>query len=94
MLAGVADWRNRRETEHGKQLNGHDDGMAYSAAGKGLLLEELFIAVKTTQKFHQSRMGLLLETWISQVKGQVGMRVRGRVDWSADTRMPKGRTCV
>ncbi|XP_053263066.1 beta-1,3-N-acetylglucosaminyltransferase manic fringe isoform X1 [Podarcis raffonei] len=70
MLAGGADWRNRRETEHGKQLKGHDDGVAHSAAGKGLLLEELFIAVKTTQKFHQSRMGLLLETWISQVKGQ------------------------
>ncbi|XP_044297117.1 beta-1,3-N-acetylglucosaminyltransferase manic fringe [Varanus komodoensis] len=43
---------------------------AHSSIGKGLLLEELFFAVKTTWKFHQTRMGLLLDTWISRVKEQ------------------------
>ncbi|KAF7240670.1 Beta-1,3-N-acetylglucosaminyltransferase manic fringe [Varanus komodoensis] len=47
---------------------------AHSSIGKGLLLEELFFAVKTTWKFHQTRMGLLLDTWISRVKEQVGMK--------------------
>ncbi|XP_053112217.1 beta-1,3-N-acetylglucosaminyltransferase manic fringe [Hemicordylus capensis] len=44
--------------------------VARSDAGEGLLLEELFIAVKTTHKFHQSRMRLLLDTWISRVRNQ------------------------
>ncbi|XP_066489906.1 beta-1,3-N-acetylglucosaminyltransferase manic fringe isoform X2 [Tiliqua scincoides] len=35
-----------------------------------LVLGDLFIAVKTTQKFHRSRMGLLLDTWISRVRDQ------------------------
>lgn len=46
--------------------------------GKGWALRELFISVKTTKKFHRSRMGLLLLTWISRVKEQVGTRMSGR----------------
>ncbi|XP_061438698.1 beta-1,3-N-acetylglucosaminyltransferase manic fringe [Rhineura floridana] len=64
-LVVATDQRRSRKTEHGKQIKGHG-----VVPGEGLLLEELFIAVKTTQKFHQSRMGLLLDTWISQVKEQ------------------------
>ncbi|KYO36365.1 beta-1,3-N-acetylglucosaminyltransferase manic fringe isoform B [Alligator mississippiensis] len=37
---------------------------------RGLELEEVFIAVKTTKKFHQSRMELLLDTWISRAREQ------------------------
>ncbi|XP_019722086.1 beta-1,3-N-acetylglucosaminyltransferase lunatic fringe [Hippocampus comes] len=32
--------------------------------------DDLFIAVKTTKKFHQSRLNLLLDTWISRSKQQ------------------------
>ena len=32
---------------------------------------DLFIAVKTTKKFHQSRLNLLLDTWISRNVQQV-----------------------
>nr|XP_020643385.1 beta-1,3-N-acetylglucosaminyltransferase manic fringe [Pogona vitticeps] len=41
-----------------------------STVGTGQLIEDLFIAVKTTQKFHQSRIKLLLDTWMSRVKEQ------------------------
>ncbi|XP_061686998.1 beta-1,3-N-acetylglucosaminyltransferase manic fringe isoform X2 [Syngnathoides biaculeatus] len=34
----------------------------------GLRLEEIFIAVKTTGRFHETRLALLLETWISKTK--------------------------
>ncbi|XP_034044241.1 beta-1,3-N-acetylglucosaminyltransferase manic fringe [Thalassophryne amazonica] len=33
-----------------------------------LKLEDIFIAVKTTGKFHRTRLALLLETWISRTK--------------------------
>ncbi|XP_075072885.1 beta-1,3-N-acetylglucosaminyltransferase radical fringe isoform X2 [Mixophyes fleayi] len=35
-----------------------------------LQIEDLFIAVKTTKKYHRSRLDLLLQTWISQAKSQ------------------------
>ncbi|NWV08729.1 MFNG acetylglucosaminyltransferase, partial [Ptilonorhynchus violaceus] len=35
-----------------------------------LALGDIFIAVKTTKRFHQSRMELLLDTWISQASEQ------------------------
>uniref|UniRef100_A0A8C3NUH2 O-fucosylpeptide 3-beta-N-acetylglucosaminyltransferase n=1 Tax=Geospiza parvula TaxID=87175 RepID=A0A8C3NUH2_GEOPR len=35
-----------------------------------LTLGDIFIAVKTTKRFHQSRMKLLLDTWISQASEQ------------------------
>ncbi|KAG9343000.1 hypothetical protein JZ751_015217 [Albula glossodonta] len=34
---------------------------------------DIFIAVKTTKKFHQSRLGLLLDTWISRNLQQVAL---------------------
>lgn len=33
--------------------------------------DDIFIAVKTTKKFHQSRLNLLLDTWISRNMQQV-----------------------
>ncbi|XP_065486969.1 beta-1,3-N-acetylglucosaminyltransferase manic fringe [Caloenas nicobarica] len=35
-----------------------------------LSLGDIFIAVKTTKRFHQSRMELLLDTWISRAREQ------------------------
>ncbi|XP_061576632.1 beta-1,3-N-acetylglucosaminyltransferase manic fringe [Cololabis saira] len=34
----------------------------------GLKLEDIYIAVKTTGRFHKTRLPLLLETWISRTK--------------------------
>lgn len=34
--------------------------------------EQIFIAVKTTGRFHGTRLALLLQTWISRTKEQVG----------------------
>ncbi|NXG05305.1 MFNG acetylglucosaminyltransferase, partial [Sakesphorus luctuosus] len=41
----------------------------YRTEGR-LTLGDIFIAVKTTKRFHQSRMELLLDTWISQASEQ------------------------
>ncbi|XP_040292819.1 beta-1,3-N-acetylglucosaminyltransferase radical fringe [Bufo bufo] len=35
-----------------------------------LRIEDVFIAVKTTRKYHRNRLELLLQTWISQAKEQ------------------------
>ncbi|MED6239692.1 hypothetical protein ATANTOWER_009763 [Ataeniobius toweri] len=36
-----------------------------------LELKDIFIAVKTTRKYHRSRLELLIQTWVSQAKEQV-----------------------
>lgn len=38
-----------------------------------LKLEDIFIAVKTTGRFHKTRLALLLETWISRTKAHVSV---------------------
>lgn len=42
------------------------------AAAPRLRPEDVFIAVKTTRKNHGPRLGLLLRTWISRARRQVG----------------------
>ncbi|KFU85953.1 Beta-1,3-N-acetylglucosaminyltransferase radical fringe, partial [Chaetura pelagica] len=37
---------------------------------QSLELKDIFIAVKTTRKYHRSRLDLLLQTWISRARGQ------------------------
>lgn len=41
------------------------------SAKEKLDLKDIFIAVKTTRKYHKTRLNLLFQTWISQAKGQV-----------------------
>lgn len=36
-----------------------------------LELKDIFVAVKTTRKYHKSRLELLIQTWVSQAKEQV-----------------------
>uniref|UniRef100_A0A8D0H6B1 O-fucosylpeptide 3-beta-N-acetylglucosaminyltransferase n=1 Tax=Sphenodon punctatus TaxID=8508 RepID=A0A8D0H6B1_SPHPU len=43
---------------------------ARASVQSGLALGDIFIAVKTTKRFHQSRMQLLLDTWISRAEEQ------------------------
>lgn len=50
---------------------------AYRTEGS-LTLGDIFIAVKTTKRFHQSRMELLLDTWISQASQQVSFWILTR----------------
>ncbi|XP_040047893.1 beta-1,3-N-acetylglucosaminyltransferase lunatic fringe [Gasterosteus aculeatus] len=55
--------RGRREVERpaGSPATGTDPPPA-----EDISAEDIFIAVKTTKKFHQSRLSLLLDTWISR----------------------------
>lgn len=41
------------------------------SAKEKLELKDIFIAVKTTRKYHKTRLNLLFQTWISQAQGQV-----------------------
>ncbi|KAF7691078.1 beta-1,3-N-acetylglucosaminyltransferase lunatic fringe [Silurus meridionalis] len=56
--------RSRREAAD--KPNAALSGAPSSAPAEELRLDDLFIAVKTTKKFHQPRLHLLLETWISR----------------------------
>lgn len=47
---------------------------AAGGPGPQLSLEQVFIAVKTTGRFHGTRLALLLQTWISRTKAQVSAR--------------------
>ncbi|XP_062932137.1 beta-1,3-N-acetylglucosaminyltransferase manic fringe isoform X2 [Cynocephalus volans] len=42
-----------------------------SLGSRELQLHDVFIAVKTTQAFHRSRLELLLDTWVSRTREQV-----------------------
>lgn len=46
-------------------------GPSVSRSLESLELKDIFIAVKTTKKYHRSRLKLLIETWISEAKEQV-----------------------
>uniref|UniRef100_A0A663MJ25 Fringe-like glycosyltransferase domain-containing protein n=1 Tax=Athene cunicularia TaxID=194338 RepID=A0A663MJ25_ATHCN len=55
-------------------------------------LEDIFIAVKTTKRFNQSRMELLLDTWISQAREQVIVWIQTRegvTPWCAARVQPR-----
>ncbi|XP_070790769.1 beta-1,3-N-acetylglucosaminyltransferase radical fringe isoform X1 [Pituophis catenifer annectens] len=47
----------------------HMESAKVSAKEK-LELKDIFIAVKTTRKYHKTRLSLLFQTWISQARGQ------------------------
>lgn len=46
-------------------------GLSGLRTSESLELKDIFIAVKTTKKYHRSRLELLIQTWISQAKEQV-----------------------
>nr|XP_029508591.1 beta-1,3-N-acetylglucosaminyltransferase radical fringe-like [Oncorhynchus nerka] len=52
-----------------------------------LELKDIFIAVKTTRKYHKSRLDLLFQTWVSKAKEQVGGNTRRHTH----TFCPQGR---
>lgn len=52
-------------------LKGDSGGLLRHRSQDLLILEDIFIAVKTTRKYHMSRLELLIKTWISQAKEHV-----------------------
>lgn len=52
-------------------LKGKTGGLVRPRGQDLLLLEDIFIAVKTTRKYHMSRLELLMKTWISQAREHV-----------------------
>ncbi|XP_059180423.1 beta-1,3-N-acetylglucosaminyltransferase radical fringe [Centropristis striata] len=52
-------------------LPGGKDGRLLGSRSRDLLeSKDIFIAVKTTRKYHKSRLELLIQTWVSQAKEQ------------------------
>lgn len=60
--------RGRREVE---RPAGSPASSADPPPAEDIGADDIFIAVKTTKKFHQSRLNLLLDTWISRNTQQV-----------------------
>lgn len=60
--------RGRREVEKPARTSG---SAAEPPPAEDISADDIFIAVKTTKKFHQSRLNLLLDTWISRNMQQV-----------------------
>lgn len=56
--------------------------------------DDIFIAVKTTRKNHGPRLGLLLRTWISRARRQVGTLALAGVLRGPRHRGPPTRGCV
>jgi hypothetical protein len=77
------DQSNRPESGRREQVP-VDDGLAKAEEGqfvkkisvkfapKRTELDDIFISIKTTNKNHKSRLKLLLDTWVSLAKDQVG----------------------
>lgn len=66
--------RGRREVEKPARSPGDPP------AAEDISPEDVFIAVKTTKKFHQSRLNLLLDTWISRNMQQTYVFTDGEDD--------------
>lgn len=60
--------RGRREVESPARSSA---SAAEPPPAEDISADDIFIAVKTTKKFHQSRLNLLLDTWISRNVQQV-----------------------
>lgn len=54
---------------------GKGAGLLGSRSWDLLEFKDIFIAVKTTRKYHKSRLELLIQTWVSQAKEQVSAGV-------------------
>lgn len=69
------DGNERTSDSKEKTVLGRDEegGPSGSRISESLELKDIFIAVKTTKKYHRTRLELLIETWISKAKEQVGI---------------------
>ncbi|KAF7647628.1 hypothetical protein LDENG_00169250 [Lucifuga dentata] len=77
--------------ERGARHEGKAGGFAGSRFQDLLELKDIFIAVKTTRKYHKSRLELLFQTWISQAKEQTYIFTDGE---DQDLRMTAGANFI
>lgn len=71
-LAGERDVTSEDGNERTAVLGRDEEGgPSGSRMLESLELKDIFIAVKTTKKYHRTRLELLIETWISKAKEQV-----------------------
>ncbi|CAL9699626.1 unnamed protein product [Knipowitschia caucasica] len=65
-------YRTPSQTAAEPPLRRKDSGASSTAHHRHepLEMEDVFIAVKTTRKYHKSRLELLIQTWVSQAKRQ------------------------
>ncbi|NWX77163.1 MFNG acetylglucosaminyltransferase, partial [Alca torda] len=73
-MSGKPERWSKASPENGGGGRGQKDLQFHPPEGYrtegSLTLGDIFIAVKTTKRFHQSRMELLLDTWISRAREQ------------------------
>lgn len=69
--------RGRREADKPGRLSAAPADEPPPAEDLGA--DDIFIAVKTTKKFHQSRLHLLMDTWISRNMQQVSRLQKNQV---------------
>lgn len=73
----------KRGTDYTKGSKGDVAPVLRSQLSDKLELSDIFIAVKTTRKYHKSRLELLIQTWVSRAKKQVsGFRGAGLLIWT------------
>lgn len=69
------DWI--RSTRSDSDINNVDDYYYNSVTGTpkppNLLLNDIFISVKTTKNYHDNRLALIIKTWFQLAKDQVGL---------------------
>lgn len=71
--------RAKRDTGGGNEGKGRQQQQPPPPAREEISPRDVFIAVKTTKKFHKARLELLLDTWISRNKEMVSGGVWGRL---------------
>ncbi|XP_041671587.1 beta-1,3-N-acetylglucosaminyltransferase radical fringe [Cheilinus undulatus] len=62
------DPKRRTDSKPGALSGGNPYGLSGLRTRDPLELKDIFIAVKTTKKYHKSRLGLLTQTWVSQAQ--------------------------
>lgn len=72
--------RGRREADKPGRLSAAPADEPPPAEDLGA--DDIFIAVKTTKKFHQSRLHLLMDTWISRNMQQVSRPPKKNQVWT------------
>lgn len=56
--------QSQRTEESSRDYNTHVDGV-------NIDLDDIFISVKTTKKYHRTRLRLIIETWFQLARDQV-----------------------
>lgn len=62
-----------RESKLSENNGGESVAKRVHATQPKLRLDDIYVAVKTTARFHKTRLALLLDTWISRTKAHVSV---------------------